>query len=181
MMQSFWRRVLCKWMGFTIDVTEPLPDKYIIALAPHTSNWDFFIGQVYSLATGRRCNFMMKKQWFFWPLGIIMRRLGGIPIDRTRRSGITDQLAQQAIERSEFRLCITPEGTRKANSEWKKGFYFIALKANLPILLFGLDYAERRIVCHKTLRPTGDVEADMKEIKAYFLPFKGKHPELFAV
>lgn len=180
-MQSFWRRVLCKWMGFTIDVTEPLPDKYIIALAPHTSNWDFFIGQVYSLATGRRCNFMMKKQWFFWPLGIIMRRLGGIPIDRTRRSGITDQLAQQAIELSEFRLCITPEGTRKANSEWKKGFYFIALKANLPILLFGLDYAERRIVCHKTLRPTGDVEADLKEIKAYFLPFKGKHPELFAV
>lgn len=180
-MKKFWHKVLCQWMGFSIDVTEPLPEKYIIALAPHTSNWDFFIGQVYSLATVRRCNFMMKKQWFFWPLGIIMRRLGGIPIDRTRRSGITDQLAQQAIERDEFRLCITPEGTRKANSEWKKGFYFIALKANLPILLFGLDYAERRIVCHKTVRPTGDVEADMKEIKAYFRPFKGKHPELFAV
>ena len=168
-------------MGWTTDVTEAHPDKYIICLAPHTSNWDFLIGQLYNGAESLHSNFLMKKEWFFWPLGPIFRRMGGIPVYRQKKTRMTDAMAQAALQAEKFHLCITPEGTRSRTEEWKKGFYFIALKANLPILLFGLDYVERRIVCHKTLRPTGDVEADMKEIKSYFLPFKGKHPELFAV
>ena len=168
-------------MGFTVHVTEPMPKKFIAALAPHTSNMDFLMGQLYSRSINTPIQFLMKKFWFFWPLGILMRNIGGIPIDRSKRTGVTDQIAQIAREADEFRLCITPEGTRKATSEWKKGFYFIALKAELPILLFGLDYERKLIDCHKTIVPTGNLEQDMAEIKAYFSDFRGKHPEQFTV
>ena len=156
-----------------------MPDKYILALAPHTSNWDFVIGRLYSNAVGLNCGFLMKKEWFFWPLGVLMRRMGGVPVYRNRQMGSTDILAKEARESDEFRLCITPEGTRKPNREWKRGFYYIALKANLPILLYGLDYERRLIKCTKTFVPTGDIDKDMMEIKEYFREFKGRHPEKF--
>ena len=76
MWKSFCNWLLCKRMGWTIEVTEPIPDKAIICLAPHTSNWDFLIGQLYSKAAGMRSNFLMKKEWFFWPLGSIFRSMG---------------------------------------------------------------------------------------------------------
>ena len=158
-----------------------LPDKYIIALAPHTSNWDFLMGQLYSNAEGFRCEFMMKKEWFFWPLGSLFRRMGGIPVERKKHMSLTDQLARTAVESKTFALCITPEGTRKPVKEWKRGFYYIALKAKLPILLFGLDYGQKRIVCTKVVYPNGDVETQMQEIKDYFRDFKGKHPEMFII
>ena len=94
---------------------------------------------------------------------------------------MTDNLAQTAIERKSFRLCITPEGTRKRVEDWKKGFYYIALKANLPILLYGVDYKDKRIVCKKTIIPSGDIEKDMREIKLYFKDFRGKKPENFTI
>ena len=80
-----------------------------------------------------------------------------------------------------FRLCITPEGTRKPTTEWKRGFYYIALKANLPILLYGLDYERKLVKCTRTFLPTGNVENDMAEIKAYFKEFTGRHPEKFKI
>lgn len=178
---SLSRKILHDWLGWTVEIDQPHPDKYIIALAPHTSNWDFIMGQLYSRAHGVKSNFMMKKEWFFWPMGLLMRKLGGIPVYRNKHLKATDVMARQALSMKEFHLCITPEGTRKANSEWKKGFYYIALKANLPILLYGLDYENRRIVCTKTIIPNGDIDAQMKEIKDYFRPFKGKHPELFTL
>jgi 1-acyl-sn-glycerol-3-phosphate acyltransferase len=176
---------LCNWllfkqMGWTLEVTQPHPDKYIICLAPHTSNWDFILGQLYNTACGLGSNFLMKKEWFFWPLGLLFRHLGGIPVYRQKKSSMTDAMAQTAREAKTFRLCITPEGTRSRVTEWKKGFYFIALKAQLPILLYGLDYEQKRIVCTKTIIPSGDMEKDMRDIKLYFKDFKGKHPENFA-
>ena len=171
--------ILFRWLGFRTEVTVPMPDKYILALAPHTSNWDFVIGRLYSNAVGLKCGFLMKKEWFFWPLGLLMRRMGGVPVYRNRQMGSTDILAKEARESDEFRLCITPEGTRKPNREWKRGFYYIALKANLPILLYGLDYERRLIKCTKTFVPTGDIDKDMMEIKEYFREFKGRHPEKF--
>ena len=171
--------ILFRWLGFRTEVTVPMPDKYILALAPHTSNWDFVIGRLYSNAVGLNCGFLMKKEWFFWPLGVLMRRMGGVPVYRNRQMGSTDILAKEARESDEFRLCITPEGTRKPNREWKRGFYYIALKANLPILLYGLDYERRLIKCTKTFVPTGDIDKDMMEIKEYFREFKGRHPEKF--
>ena len=176
---SLSQRILFRWLGFREEVTIPLPGKYILALAPHTSNWDFVLGRLYSNAVGLKCNFLMKKEWFFWPLGVLMRRMGGVPVYRSRQMGSTDLLAKKAIEADEFRLCITPEGTRKPNSEWKRGFYYIALKANIPIVLYGLDYERRLIKCTKMVVPTGDIEKDMQEIKEYFREFKGRHPEKF--
>jgi 1-acyl-sn-glycerol-3-phosphate acyltransferase len=110
-----------------------------------------------------------------------MRRLGGIPVYRNKKQGMTDIVAQQALSMDTFCLCITPEGTRKPTAEWKKGFYFIALKANLPILLYGLDYEKKLIKCTRTFLPTGDAEKDMPEIKEYFKDFRGRHPKKFKI
>ena len=168
-------------MGWKEDVDQPTPDKCIICIAPHTSNWDFFIGKTYYTALGRTSNFLMKKEWFFWPLGPMFRRMGGIPVERSRHTSLTDQLAKLALESTHFSLAVTPEGTRSRNTEWKRGFYYIALKAKLPILLYGIDFATKTIVCKSTLIPSGDVETDMSIIADYFKNFKGKHPENFAL
>ena len=181
MLRSFCNWLLYKRMGWSAEVTQPHPDKFIICLAPHTSNWDFLIGQLYSISSGMKSNFLMKKEWFFWPLGPLFRRLGGIPVYRSRHTSMTDNMAEAARRSKTFQLCITPEGTRSANPEWKKGFYFIAQKAGIPILLYGVDYARRRIVCTKTIVPNGDVEGQMREIKLYFKDFRGKIPDHFTI
>ena len=178
-----WKR-FCNWLlykrlGWEKHVTEPHPDKYIICLAPHTSNWDFVLGQLYSGAEGWKINFLMKREWFFWPLGVLFRRLGGIPVWRDKRTSLTDNLAREAREARSFKLCITPEGTRSANKEWKRGFLAIARKADLPVLLYGLDYERKLIECTHTITPSADIDADIVAIKAYFKDFKGKHPEKF--
>lgn len=181
MWKSFCNWLLYKHMGWTTNVTEAHPDKYIICLAPHTSNWDFLMGQLYVGARGMQSNFLMKKEWFFWPLGPIFRSLGGIPVYRQKHSSMTDSMAETAKQAKVFHLCITPEGTRSKNPDWKKGFYFIALKAGIPILLYGLDYERKHIQCTKTVIPSGDLEADMRDIKLYFKGFKGKKPENFTI
>ena len=168
-------------MGWRVNITVPNYRKCIICVAPHTSNWDFILGQLYAHAEGIKTNFLMKKEWFFWPLGILMRKLGGIPVYRNKKQGMTDIAAQKAAEMDTFRLCITPEGTRKPTTEWKRGFYYIALKANLPILLYGLDYERKLVKCTRTFLPTGNVEKDMAEIKTYFKEFTGRHPEKFKI
>lgn len=94
---------------------------------------------------------------------------------------MTDRLAEMAKEVDKFQLCITPEGTRSLNSNWKMGFYYIAEKANLPIFLYGLDYERKLIACTKFINPSGDIDTDMQDIKSYFKDFKGKYPELFTV
>ncbi len=171
--------LLFRVMGWKAEITVPMPDKYIIALAPHTSNFDFILGILYSRAMGFRCDFLMKKEWFFWPLGMLMRRLGGIPVYRSKKMSMTDQLAAIARKRNEFHLCITPEGTRSRTEEWKKGFYYIAMKAELPVMLYGVDYPTKTIRCTKAIIPNGDIEGQMKEIKTYFKDFQGKYPEKF--
>jgi len=139
------------------------------------------LGQCYMRAENFHSNFLMKKEWFFWPLGPIFRMMGGIPVVRSKHSRMTDSIAKTAIESDSFILCITPEGTRSKNADWKKGFYYIALTAQIPILLYGVDYQKKEIVCTRTFIPTGDVEKDMYEIKQYYKDFKGKYPEHFAI
>ena len=181
MLNKLCRWLLYKQMGWTKNITVDHPDKYIICLAPHTSNWDFILGQIYSCSENIRINFLMKKEWFFWPLGNLFRKLGGIPVNRSKHNSMTDFLADTAKRNDTFRLCITPEGTRSLNPEWKKGFYYIAMKAEIPILLYGIDYKKRLIECTRSIIPTGDIKQDMKEIKLYFKDFKGKKPELFTI
>ena len=180
-----WRK-FCNWLlykhwGWTAEITEHHPNKYIICLAPHTSNWDFVIGQLYIGARGMKSHFLMKKEWFFWPLGPLFRRIGGIPVNRGKHTSMTDAMAETAREAKEFHLCITPEGTRSRVEDWKKGFYFIALKAELPILLYAVDYPKRLIRCTKTIIPNGDLEGQMREIKLYYKDFTGKKPENFSI
>ena len=181
MIKSICRTILYSWMGFSSDFTVEKPNKFILALAPHTSNWDFIIGLLYSYAEDFHCNFLIKKEWFFWPMGIFMRSIGGIPVYRNKQMKTTDVIASQAKKLPHFRICITPEGTRSANPDWKKGFYYIALKADIPVLLCALDFEHKRIVCHRTLTPSGDIDKEMAEIKAYYSQFKGKHPHKFAI
>lgn len=178
-----WRR-FCSWLlyrqlGWTTDITVDHPDKYIICLAPHTSNWDFLLGELYAGSRGWKINFLMKKEWFFWPLGTFFKSLGGVPVYRSKSHNLTDQLAEKALTSDVFHLCITPEGTRSRTKEWKKGFYFIAQKASIPILLYGIDYKRRLIKCTKVIVPSGNMEKDMSELKDYYKEFSGKNPDQF--
>ena len=168
-------------MGWKENVTVPRHDKCIICVAPHTSNWDFIIAELYYWSLGRTAGFLMKKEWFFWPLGYFFRSLGGVPVIRSKKTSLTDQLAEKAKLAKKFELAITPEGTRSLATTWKRGFYFIALKANLPIMLYAVDYKKKLISCTKTLIPSGNVDADMKIIMAYYRHCEGKYPNKFAV
>jgi 1-acyl-sn-glycerol-3-phosphate acyltransferase len=181
MLQKLSHYIFHRMMGWTVDVSVPHHDKCIICVAPHTSNWDFIIAQLYYTSIGRRAGFLMKKEWFFWPLGKFFRSIGGVPVERSRKTSLTDQLAERALQSDRFELAITPEGTRSLTHTWKRGFYYIALKANLPIMLYAMDFEQKKVVCHKVLVPTGDIDADMREIMAYYRPFKGKFPHKFAV
>lgn len=181
MLRKFSNWLLFRMLGWKLDVRVEHPAKFIIALAPHTSNWDFVIGQLYMHSQGMKINFLMKKEWFFWPVGGIFRRMGGIPVFRSKHTHMTDNLAKEARVRQSFKLCITPEGTRSANPDWKCGFYYIALKAKIPVLLYGVDYEKKLIRCTKSFVPTGDIDNEMRMIKLYFKDLKGKYPNKFTI
>ena len=182
-MANFYYNLLYKRLGWTLDTSVELPDKCIFCVAPHTSNWDFIMGEFYIRSIGKKAKFLMKREWFFWPLGVFLKRIGGIPVERSQKTSLTDQMAALAESEETFRLAVTPEGTRSKTTTWKRGFYFIALKANIPILLYSIDYRNKRIVCHKSLIPTGDVEADMRDIMDYYRPMAdgAKYPEKYAI
>ena len=174
-------RLIFRKMGWQVEMTVPYRDKCIICVAPHTSNWDFIIAELYYHSIGRTAGFLMKKEWFFWPMGVLFRSMGGIPVERSRHVSLTDRVAEAAIKAERFELAVTPEGTRSLATKWKRGFYFIALKAGLPIQLYAIDYKNKCIVCTKELVPSGDVEADMRLIMDYYRPYEGKYPGKFAV
>ena len=174
-------RLIFRKMGWQVEMTVPYRDKCIICVAPHTSNWDFIIAELYYHSIGRTAGFLMKKEWFFWPMGVLFRSMGGIPVERSRHVSLTDRVAEAAIKAERFELAVTPEGTRSLATKWKRGFYFIALRAGLPIQLYAIDYKRKRIVCTKELVPSGDVEADMRLIMDYYRPYEGKYPGKFAV
>ena len=181
MKQAIYSFIYYKLLGWKTNVTVPNIDKCVICAAPHTSNLDLFIGKLFYGSIGRKTSFMMKKEWFFFPLGPMFKAVGGIPVDRGRKTSLVDQMVERFKTAKHFHLAITPEGTRKANPNWKKGFYFIAQKAQVPIVLIGIDYTKKTIYATKAFTPTGDIENDMKEIKLYFKDFKGKNPENFSI
>lgn len=167
--------------GWVITDTLPYRDKCVICVAPHTSNWDFIIGQLAYASIGRKSAFLMKKGWFFFPLGLLLRAMGGIPVDRRRRSSLSRQLIRMFTNRTSLNLAITPEGTRKAEKKWHTGFLHIAYEANVPIQCGVIDYRHKRILLEREFAPTGDFETDLRAIKDYYKQFKdaGKHPDRF--
>ncbi len=178
---KIYRFIYYKLLGWKTRITVPDYDKYIICVAPHTSNLDLFIGKLFCGAMGRKMLFMMKKEWFVGPLGYIFRRMGGIPVDREKKSALVEQMVNESRIRKTFHLAITPEGTRSLNPNWKKGFYYIALNAQLPIVLVAIDYKQKCIIVEKEIFPCGDIDKDMREIKLYFKDVKGRHPKRFTV
>ena len=175
-------RLILKMIGWKAILKVNIPDKCVFCVAPHTSNVDFSIGKLgYCAIGGNRPSFLIKKEWFRFPFNIIFRHFGGIPVDRKGKNSLIDQIAEQFNSCERFQLAITPEGTRKANADWKRGFYYIAQKAHVPILLTYIDYETKTMGIERIFIPTGDEEKDIWEIKSYFNNFKGKNPEGFAI
>lgn len=183
MFQRLCRLIFYKWMGWKTVVKVPDFDKCILCVAPHTSNWDFIIAKLFYGALGRKAHFLMKKEWFIFPLSLILRAIGGIPVNRGRKMSMVDQIIERVEESTHFCLAITPEATRKPNPDWKHGFYYMALGADIPIVLYAIDYRSKTIYGEKVIYPSGDIDRDMSEIKRYYLNFqdKGKFPKNFTV
>ncbi len=153
--------------------------KCVVCVAPHTSNWDFIVGKLFYTSLGYTAGFLIKKEWFFFPFNLIFKSMGGVPVDRGKRTSVTEQVAQMFNEREWFQIAITPEGTRKRVKEWKKGFYFIAQKAQVPIMVAYFDYAKKEVGSKGLFYPTGDVEKDILEIRKMYNGVSGRHPENF--
>lgn len=158
-----------------------IPDKCVICVAPHTSNWDFPLGLITYTAMGKHASFLMKKDWFFFPMSVLFKAIGGIPVDRSKKTSLTDQIVEIYNSRESFQLAITPEGTRKHNPEWKKGFYYIALAAKVPIAIIAFDYKNKTIYFKNIFVPTGDADGDLAEIKSFYKGVTAKHPKNFAL
>lgn len=172
---------LYKLSGWKVEGTKPEEKKYVIIVAPHTSNWDFFVGWGARNVIGFYPNFLAKKELFKIPLvGWFLSAIGGVAVDRKNKRKST-QLVQQVVdlykERDEFIMTITPEGTRSYSPKWKTGFYRIATDAGVPIVKIAFDYATRTVYIDKPFYPSGDMEKEMEEIKNYYKQFTGKNPE----
>lgn len=168
-----------KLMGWKVENTIPEISKCVIAVAPHTSNFDFIIGKLAYTSIGRTAHFLIKKSWFVFPFNIFFKSIGGIPVDRDRKTSITDRLADEFKKRDNFQLAVAPEGTRKRVKQWRKGFYFIALKAEVPIVLVTLDYGKKTVSFLDVFHPTGNVDEEIEIIKSKFIGIQGKHPKQF--
>lgn len=179
-MKKIYNSIL-KLIGWKITGQTNLPDKSVICVAPHTSNWDLPLGLIVYKALGKKASFLIKKEWFFFPMNLIFKALGGIPVDRSKKSSLTEQMAELYAQKDNFQLAITPEATRKLNTEWKKGFYFIALAANVPIVIAALDYGKKEANFKGILMPTGDVDTDIDKIKSYYSGVTAKHPKYFSI
>ncbi len=167
-------------MGWGVEVSVPDLPKAIICVAPHTSNWDFLIGELAIRAVGRKAGFMMKSSWFFFPLGCLFKALGGIPVKRrNKQQSLVDVMVQRFNAEQRLVVAITPEGTRSRTAAWHTGFLRIAREANVPIMLAVIDYRMKKAIINDMFIPTGDTEADMRVIKQYYTPFTGRHPENF--
>lgn len=180
LLERFIRRLLVAWYdwsGWKPSGNFPPDRKFVLMGASHTSNWDFlvFLGTVNAL--GRKVRFIGKHSLFKWPMGDFMRALGGVPVDRSSPQDLVSQIVAQFDAHDDFVLVIAPEGTRSATTRWRTGFYQIALKAGVPIVCAGPDYPSRRGVIGPVIRPTGDMEADLKPAFTFFRTLTPRHPE----
>lgn len=171
-------RIILKLMAWKID--KHVPDgvkKAVIVMGPHTSNWDFVIGKMAFVTFGIKARFLIKKELFFFPFGLILKAMGGIPVDRKANNNFTEQAVDYFNNNESMYMVFTPEGTRKYNPNWKKGFYYIAQKAKVPIYIGYMDYERKIGGFHSLFQPTGDADKDILEIKEILKQYKGKFPE----
>ena len=154
--------------------------KSVLIAAPHTSNWDLPMTLMVAFALELRPRWMGKASIFRWPFGGLMRWLGGIAVERSQSNNLVATSAQAIVDaREPLQLIVPPEGTRSKTRHWKTGFFYIAHGAQVPIVMAYMDYANKRSGLGPLFEPTGDVEADMARIKAFYQPFKGKNADQF--
>jgi 1-acyl-sn-glycerol-3-phosphate acyltransferase len=146
----------------------------VIAVAPHTSNWDFVVGAAAMFALDLRLTFIGKHTLFRWPFGAVMRWMGGVPVDRSSAHGVVGD-AVRAFECVDTRvLAIAPEGTRKRVERFRSGFLHIARGARVPVLLATLDWGERCVRLGPLFTPGGDLEGELRRVEAFYAPVRGK-------
>ena len=178
-MRLFWKVVL-KVLGWKTDSSFPYHHfrKYIIIIGPHTSSWDFIIGVAYrSVLQMEKARFLGKKELFKPPFGFIFRWLGGTPVDRQQSHNLVDEVANLFNVHDDFAIALSPEGTRTRVEKLKTGFYYIAKKANVPIIMAGLDYENKSVFFSEPVLPSHNPEHDFEIILKFFRPIKGKFPE----
>lgn len=164
-------------MGWRIEGQLPPLDKFVVIGAHHTSNWDFvlFIAAKFILRLNAR--WFGKHSIFRWPFGALMRYWGGIPIRRHLKLNTVEQAIEAFAEHRQFILVLSPEGTRRKVERWKSGFYHIACGAGVPIVPAALDFQHRRIVIGAPFQPTGNEEADLRQLLAFYRPYVPKNPD----
>ncbi len=153
--------------------------KAIFLIAPHTSNVDFYIGRFYCWIKGIPIKLLIKQEAFKGPMGGLLKKVGGIPINRSRATNKVRQVADQFEKYDTMMLGIAPEGTRKLTKRWKMGFYHIAVHANVPILMSYIDYKKKVAGVAEPFYPTGDIEKDMKVFEDFYRDKTAKHPKQF--
>jgi 1-acyl-sn-glycerol-3-phosphate acyltransferase len=171
-------QAILRLFGWKVEARLPKARKFVLVGAPHTSNWDFIMMLLVMNALGLQINWVGKDSLFNGSFGGLMRRLGGIPVDRSARSGFVDQMVAEFDRRAAMILVIAPEGTRGKSEYWKTGFYYIAQGANVPIALGYVDYALKIGGIGPSLQPSGDIQADMLPIARFYAGVTGKHPQL---
>ena len=154
--------------------------KYVLIVAPHTSNWDFILFVLAVSVLRLKPSVLIKSTLFVGPLGWFLRYCGAIPVNRSQASSLVTYIASIYEERDEFVLIITPEGTRSPNPNWKRGFHHVATTAGVPILVVYVDSAIRTIGIKGLMEPTDDADADLRELKTFFDAKRGLKPQNYA-
>lgn len=169
--------LLLKMLGWKTSGKIPREPKFVLIVAPHTSNWDLFYGILLAFALKIDARYIAKKELFRGPFSFLMSWTGAIPVERAARHHIVDQMAALLKEKEKCILALAPEGTRHKTDAWKSGFYYIALKAQIPIQLAFIDYARKTGGTGPLIYPTGHPEHDMSMIRDFYQSVRGKHPE----
>lgn len=156
-------------------------EKAILIVAPHTSNWDFVIGRLTFWSSKVKIRILIKKEVFVFPFGVILRKMGAVPVDRGKKNNMVDQVVDLINRNEKMIVVITPEGTRQLTRKWKKGFYLIAMQAKVPIAMAFIDYKQKSGGVGIMFQPTGDFEKDMEFIGNFYKEKTARHPERFSL
>lgn len=173
--------LILRLAGWRLDVRLPDAPKMVIIAAPHTSNWDFIFGMAGIMAAKVEVHWYGKHTLFSGPLGGLFRWLGGLPVDRSAAGGVVKQTTRAFAEREQLIIGLAPEGTRSRREQWKRGFYHMAVEAQVPIAAAFIDYARKRVGVGPIVLPTGDWRRDMQPLFAFYSGIGARNPDNFAV
>lgn len=167
-------RLVLRLMGWRVEGEIPDVPKFVIAVAPHTSNWDFVVGAAAMFALDLRLCFIGKHTLFRWPVAGVMSWMGGIPVDRGASRGFVGEAVKAFASADARILAVAPQGTRTRGAPFRSGFLHIACGANVPVVLASLDYASQCLRLGPSFMPGEDVDAELARVEAFFATVKGK-------